>query len=76
MSMPALAGSCSQEEGAVFTTVRVPQCSNNSLLSHQISFVLREEREMLLFFSKKHTTNALGHDLSLLFSARSPTLKT
>lgn len=35
-----------------------------------------KEREMLLFFSKKHTTNALGHDLSLLFSARSPTLKT
>lgn len=45
-----------RKEGAVFTTVRVPQCSDNSLLSHQISFILYGERkrDAVILLQKTH----------------------
>lgn len=36
----------------------------------------KKKKDRCCYSFPKHTTNALGHDLSLLFSARSPTLKT
>lgn len=43
--------------------------------SHLFSTGGKKEKDVVILF-QKHTTNALGHGLSLLFSARSPTLKT
>lgn len=58
---------------AIFNTVLVPQWN---VFFHVKSCLFGAENKERCCSFPKHNTNALGHDLSLLFRARSPTLTT
>lgn len=76
MSMPVLAGSAARK-GYIY-----PSLCHNALktaffdIKSHLYCAEKKKKDRCCYSFPKHTTNALGHDLSLLFSARSPTLKT